>query len=645
VEAVHSAYLRSVRLVKFLLSSLLAAATIAVAVPSAPAAEGDFRIRLISKSSTEIRQGESLAFEVVAQNETDWAQEMDVTFVIRPQTRPLEEVTFQRIRQTVLPGNSFKVRLRVAPGAWFAGTGRYEVAAQDDTSVVPMAFDVMPSKVRIPRFEDVTEQSGLATTLGDFPCGSWSAGAAWGDLDNDGDLDLFLPRQETSSHLFINDGTGHFTDEAATRGVAGALGISALAGDYDNDDDLDVYVTTDGPNRLLRNDGKGFFEDVADAAGVAGNEVSQSASWGDYDRDGHLDLYVANHVDCGADGTKWVAQPDSLYHSNGDGTFEDRIELLHRDGSTFGAGFQATWFDYDDDGDSDLFLANDFVGVKPEPNFLWRNDGLVDGDWRFTNVSVDAGVAIRMNSMGVGVLDYDRDLDLDFAVSNIRAPALMQNQGDGTFVDVAKPARLIRSYHDASSLAITWGVVAADFNNDAWEDLYFPSGRLRLSEMQQPMDYQPNEMYTNGRNGRFLDHSAASGAADTGHSRSAVLADFDRDGRIDIFSVNQNGAPRLYRNVTAKKRHHWLQVDVRGRRGNTRACGARAVVKIREGRLVREVMCGSVGFASTNDTVLHFGLGSAKRIQSLTITWPSGAKKVRRDLTGNQRVKVMEPSG
>lgn len=641
MEGFRSTYLRPVRWTKVFLFSVLATAMIVAAAPPAPAEHDEgLEVKLKLLTSRQIEQGDWVKFRLIADNSTPGSRFLDTTVVVRPKGMPEREVAFKRFRETVLTGDRVIKELSLAPSTWFARTGTYEIGIAGHNEIRPIIVDVTKSSITAPRFEDVTDEAGLSTSLGDFPCGAWTGGAAWGDFDADGDLDLFLPRQAESSHLFINDGTGHFTDEAATRGVASFLGLSATTSDYDNDDDLDLYLTADGPNRLLRNDGKGHFEDVTEQAGVAGDAPSQSSSWGDYDADGYLDLYVTNHARC----EPQAQFLDVLYHNNGDGTFDERTGLLHRTGSTKGAGFQTSWFDYDSDGDLDIFLANDYYGPAPEGNVLWRNDGLVGNEWQFTDVSVASGMAVNMNSMGVGIFDYDRDLDFDVAISNIYAPALMQNQGDGTFRNVAAQARIDRTHHDATSIAITWGTVTADFNNDGWEDLYFAAGRLRRGELHQPMDFQPNQMFTNNRRGRFLDHSAPSGTDDPSHTRAAPLADYDGDGRVDIFLVNQDGAPRLLRNVTRGRNRHWVSVDVRGREGNTRACGAVVVAAVGHGaRLKQQVMCGGVGLGSSNETALHFGLGRHDRVRKLTVTWLSGRNKVLTDLRSNRRIRVKEP--
>lgn len=231
-------------------------------------------------------------------------------------------------------------------------------------------------------------------------------------------------------------------------------------------------------------------------------------------------------------------------------------------------------------------------------------------------------------------------MDLDLALSNIQASALMRNNGDGTFVDVAKAAGVARPFQRAQDVSITWGMSFGDLNNDRWEDLYVASGSL--STVPEP---KANELFASDRSGGFLDLSAPSGTDDDQVGRGVSLADFDRDGRLDVLVVNQGGRPLLYRNTTPGAAH-WLEVDTIGTSSNRDGCGARVIARVnRKTRLMRQVFCGSVGLAGGGDSTVHFGLGGATRLRSLTILWPSGNKQVLRDVRVDRLKKVTEPGG
>ncbi|HYT30392.1 MAG TPA: CRTAC1 family protein, partial [Actinomycetota bacterium] len=368
--------------------------------------------------------------------------------------------------------------------------------------------------------------------------------------------------------------------------------------------------------------------------------VGPSAAWGDYDNDGYLDLYVVNHAVCTHGSRGSMSEPDVLYHNDGDGTFTDVTDQLPPLGSTDGAGFQAAWVDYNGDGRQDLYLANDSYYSPSDRNHLWRNDGPgLGGTWRFTDVSALSGADYSINSMGIGIADVDRDLDLDMAISNKQGNVLARNNGDGTFTDVAGPAGVQRPLQNADQNAITWGLAFGDLNLDGWEDLYVASGPILAGNAQ------PNELFVNtGHGGVFADLSAPSQALVPGISRGLAFADYDRDGRIDVYVVRLGGSPVLLHNITDTSGLHWLEVQTVGTVSNRQGCGARLVLTVGKVRLLREVFCGSTSLSSGSDPTAHFGLGGHAGPLSLTVDWPSGARSVVSGLSADRLVQVIEPS-
>jgi hypothetical protein len=328
---------------------------------------------------------------------------------------------------------------------------------------------------------------------------------------------------------------------------------------------------------------------------------------------------------------------DWLFHNEGNGTFTDRTSLLPEE-ATFGAGFQAAWWDYDNDGDQDLYLANDQWGPQPDANRLWRNDGPQgEGGWRFTDVSVESGSGYLINSMGIGIGDYDRDLDLDLAISNIGPTVVARNEGDGTFAEVGGALGVDRRSQSLGVISITWALVFADLNVDGWEDLFVAAGSLADTPLQ------PDEVFVNAGGTGFLDLSALGGADDPGSGRGVAVADYDRDGLLDLYVVNKGGSPRLYRNVTVVPGHHWLEVDLTGTTSNRDACGARLILTVDGARLLRQVFCGSTSLSSGSDTVVHFGLGADPEPSRLVIEWPSGLRQVIDRPAVDRVLSVTEP--
>jgi enediyne biosynthesis protein E4 len=250
---------------------------------------------------------------------------------------------------------------------------------------------------------------------------------------------------------------------------------------------------------------------------------------------------------------------------------------------------------------------------------------------------VSSGTNYAINSMGIGIADYDHDMDYDFALSNIGPTLLARNNGDGTFTEVAKAAGVARPFQNAHEQSVTWGLDFADLNLDGWEDLFVAAGPIG-GEVGQP-----NEVFANVGGGRFADLSAPSGITGRGLNRGVGFADFDRDGRVDLYVVNMAGFSRLYRNVTPSAGLHWLEVKATGTASNRDGCGARLRLAAAGRTLLRDVFCGSTSFASSNDHVVHFGLGSASTVDSLVIQWSSGITQTLGSMAVDQLVEVTEP--
>ena len=606
---------------------------------------GPIQLELVAPEPGPVPLGEAFDFTVVAHN--SGARSVSIAAELALTSPDGTAVPFNTAALFVPHEGEVSQDVVVTPAQWFADRGRYELSASI-TEPVPaettLSLEVTEPAVVVPEFEDVTAAAGLTTTVPEAQCGQFANGAAWGDVEGDGDLDLAVTRLGEPVQLFVNDGAGRFSDEASARGVSVTGANGASFADYDNDDDADLVLVGDGPDVLLRNDGRGRFTDVSERAGIADPDYRGiSASWGDFDADGYVDLYVTNYMRCTG---KWDTEeqiianvayfPDRLYHNNGDGTFSDVSSWLGPP-DTNGAGFTATWFDYNGDNRLDLYLGNDFVGVSPDHNHLWRNDGPAADGWTFTDVSDDSGTAFWMNTMGIAVGDVERDGDPDMALTNITANKLLRNDG-GVFTEDPESG-IARPLQQDGTESITWGAGFHDLNLDGWEDLYLAAGNF----MGVPeVGVQPNELYVNGGGTTFLDVSAATGADDAGDSKGVAFADYDRDGDVDLFVVDQGGAPKLLRNDTPRAANHWLEVDTVGTASNRDGCGARVTATVAGAALTRQVMCGSTSVASGNDPTVHFGLGPVSAVDELEVVWPSGTRQRLTNVGVDQLVTVEE---
>ena len=557
------------------------------------------------------------------------------------------------------------------------------VTNPDGSSVsLPNALTYAP-----PVFEEVSEQSGVAFThyrsiLDIIPL---SAGVVVFDYNGDGWQDAYVPATpdiaglapegDDRNALFRNNGDGTFTNVAAEAGVtdAGGKGNGGCAADYDNDGDQDLFVANWGASRLYRNDGPATgsgwnFTDVAESAGLADPDEtyrSMGCAWGDYDRDGWLDFIVVRHIDeSNPDAfTQRVyyldVRPLALFHNDGDGTFTEVTHLLGATaspsreagafGRVWGAGFQPAWVDFDNDGDPDLYVVNDF-GEYVHPNVLWRNDGpLADGsgrgeEWAFTDISQESGTGVAMFGMGLAVSDYNSDGYLDMFVTNIADNVLLTNDGGNTFRDAAGDVGVAYGEFRRQQ-RVSWGAVFFDYDNDGHEDLYVASGFLDTDDINRRE--QPNLLFRNDGAGGFADVSGVSGAADWGTGRGVAYADFDGDGCLDLFLVNMGrsaarGEPaRLYHNRCVWG-NNWLVVETVGTTSNRDGIGARITLTAGGRTQIREVAAGASN-SSQNMLPVHFGLGQVAVVDEITVRWPSGRVQTLRDVPPNRTLTITEP--
>ena len=487
------------------------------------------------------------------------------------------------------------------------------------------------------------------------------------DYDNDDWADLFLvdggsfadPEASARSghRLYRNMGGGTFADVTGDSGIgASGFGMGACAADYDNDGWTDLYVTGFGRNRLYRNTGEAEFRDVTSAAGVGAPAWSASCAFGDVDNDGHVDLYVANYVDfdpsdnrfCGFGDVRSYCHPnvyesvaDVFYRNNGDGTFTDATREAGLDRAD-GNGLGVVFGDYDGDGWTDIYVANDAV-----PNFLFHNMG----SGSFEEVAFWAGVAVGITAkplagMGTDMGDFNGDGLPDIFVTNLdlETHTLYANVGGGLFDDVT----LRSGVGEATLPYVGFGTAFLDFDNDMDLDIAIANGDVddNASRMSDTKTFeQPNLLLRNDGSGRFTNLGTAAGPAFDARkpSRALAVGDLDNDGDPDIVIGNLGQSPDLLRNDGGSRRNALL-VRAEGVTANRGGVGALVTLSVESSTMVREVRAGS-SYLAQNDARVHFGMGGAERAERLEIRWPGGGVDVVEDIQANQILTVREGEG
>lgn len=482
------------------------------------------------------------------------------------------------------------------------------------------------------------------------------AGAAFFDYNNDGWIDIYLTGGDNRRDaLFRNNQDGTFTDVAFDAGFGATHSIptyGVATADIDNDGDRDVLITTERtfPSLLMLNNGDGTFTNISNQAGIDDRDMdSHAVAFGDYNLDGYLDFYLIGWIndyietkgpDGKANGYSHNCFKNKFYKNNGDNSFTELSGLFGMDDA--GCGLATVFSDFDNDHDQDVLLANDF-GRWVSPNVLFENDYPNDG---FINSSVRTGMSQEMYGMGIAVGDYDHDRDLDYYFTSIDHNFLMQNQGDGTFVDVASQLGVQNdSLYDGSNAVVTsWGTAFMDVDNDSFEDLFVANGKVPSYFRTALLD--PNKLFLNDRNGGFADISVVAGIDRTDRNRSLIYADYDNDGDLDaLITTIDNNVPTeshvlLFRNELDND-HNWLQVQFEGVSVNRDAYGVKAIIHIGEESWVQEVN-GGASFRSQHSSIMHFGLGMASKVDSLEVFWPGGAKEVMKNVPINERIKVKQ---
>lgn len=491
-----------------------------------------------------------------------------------------------------------------------------------------------------------------------------AGGMAAFDYDSDGLTDVFFANGAESptlekttakyhNRLFRNVGNMEFHDVTASAGLQGnGYSMGAAAGDFDNDGYVDLFVTGAFRNLLYRNLGNGRFEEIAASAGIKSERWSVAAGWFDYDNDGFLDLFVVdylqwspeNNLYCGDNAKKlrtychpkyYEGQPNTLYRNKRDGTFEDVSEASGI-ASHVGKGMSVAFADYDQDGHVDVFITND-----TEPNFLFRNQG----DGVFKEVALETGPAFTddgraVSAMGVDFRDYDNDSlpDIIFTALVGETFPVFRNEGGGVFRDATYGTKVGR----LSAGLAGWGVGWVDFNNDGWKDLFTANSHVtdNIEEFSSEQYRQSNAVWANTGHGTFEDMSSESGEAFQIHRahRGSAFADFNNDGRVDVVVSSLGEPAELWENISAPEKH-WIRIRLQGVVSNRDGIGARVAVDGQHNQ-----MTSSVGYSSSSLGGLHFGLSDSERVSRIEILWPRGTHQVIKDVAVDQILTVVEPA-
>ena len=501
-------------------------------------------------------------------------------------------------------------------------------------------------------------------------------GVAVFDYDNDGRLDVFFvngakiqdpmragARPDKSdarywNRLYHQNADGTFTDTTERAGLTGVVqnryGMGVAVGDFDNDGWEDLYVTGYGGNTLYRNNHDGTFTDITVRAGVMSSGWSTSAGFFDYDNDGKLDLFVTRYLEWSFDEDRYCGErkpggraychPDNyrgignvLYHNNGDGTFSDVSEkagIANPAGKSLGIAFA----DYDGDGWSDVYVANDSVQC-----FLYRNNH----DGTFTDVGLTAGVAFNEDGksfagMGVDFADYDNDGRPDITVTDLsdQRYLLYHNNGDGTFADVSNTSGV----GGATLKYSGWSTRFVDIDNDGWKDLFVAQGHVMDNiEVTSPnLSYRQPPLLLRNLQGRFVVGDAGEALKAAWAGRGAAFGDLDNDGKIDIVVANLGEKAYILRNGGGNQ-NGWIGIRTRGRRSNADGIGSKVKVIGASGATQYYTVSTTAGYLSASDKRVIVGLGVDKTAKSIEIRWPSGIVQQFENVAAGKWIDAVEP--
>jgi enediyne biosynthesis protein E4 len=482
-------------------------------------------------------------------------------------------------------------------------------------------------------------------------------GATFFDYNSDGFLDLYVTRGGGFDALYRNLGNGKFYDVSEISEISNysvdRQTSGVISGDINNDGCPDLFITTmdNTSNILLLNKCDGTFEDVSFISGILEKSMSMSAVFLDVNNDSFLDIYVVNYIqnskfirdsDDDVIGYEHECFPSLFYINNGAGVFVESAKSYGVD--NIGCGLAVTTTDIDNDGNLDIYIANDY-GEWIVPNTAYINNF---PDKSFTNVSSSMNLDVGLYGMGIAVGDYDNDLDNDFYVSNLGRNSLLKNNIGVGYEDVATELNVENDINSEGEHLTSWGTLFLDIDNDSDLDLFVSNGYVAAAPFLNVALEDPNKIYRNEGNGAFMDVSEEYGIASLFFNRGAIYGDYDNDGDLDIFSVSVDGdnnstAYSLFYTNQLDNTKNWLEVLLEGEIVNMDAYGALVTIYYDGGILMRENYGGGT-YGSQNSTILHFGLNNVTSIDSLIVRWNENNTQTFYDITVNQKIFLKENS-